>query len=426
MRRNKEHKRIFSLGIAALLFASQSVALAEDEKSPIKIGGAMRVNYVYGSYGTDESPHRRGEKIGDVDLEIFRLNADLNHRNVIGRVEYRWYDGYSMIHTASLGYDFGDSGTLKAGIVRVPFGPGPYGVSSSWFFDQHFYVGLSDDMDLGIRWSNTLGKLALDVGYYLQSEFQTDGSSVASSRYSYDVVRWGFKADKEGKVSGADENGYDEQHQLNLRAIYSVEDVADVGVSLQYGLLKAVDADDAGADVDDDGANHYALSAHMKNKFGDFTLFSQFSYYAHSIADETPWGTSDLIPMGAYDLAWPVASEGMIPALSLRYGGINTSGVSWLDSVTPYVEASTILKTVDGFNNSTLLDLGSSWTVFSNLYVYSDLALSNGNTFVGNDGDVWNSDVGNYDNIYTGVGALGANGNDTWNWRVNFNFGYYF
>jgi hypothetical protein len=130
--------------------------------------------------------------------------------------------------------------------------------------------------------------------------------------------------------------------------------------------------------------------------------------------------------MGAYDLAWPVASEGMIPALSLRYGGINTSGVSWLDSVTPYVEASTILKTVDGFNNSTLLDLGSSWTVFSNLYVYSDLALSNGNTFVGNDGDVWNSDVGNYDNIYTGVGALGANGNDTWNWRVNFNFGYYF
>ena len=419
MRRNKGHKRIFSLGIAGLLIASQSVALAEDKKSPIKIGGAMRVNWVYGSYGTDESPHRRGEKIGDVDLEIFRLNADFKHRNVISRLEYRWYDGYSMIHTAWLGYDFGDSGTLKAGIVRVPFGPGPYGVSSSWFFDQHFYVGLSDDMDLGIRWSNTLGKLALDVGYYLQSEFQTDGKSVASSRYSYDVVRWGFKADKEGKVSGADENGYDEQHQLNLRAIYSVEDVADVGVSLQYGLLKEVDADDAGADMDDDGANHYALSAHMKNKFGDFTLFSQFSYYAHSIADETPWGTGDLIPMGAYDFAWPVASEGMIPALSLRYGGINTSGVSWLDSVTPYVEASTILKTVDGFNNSTLATLGASSTVFGDLYVYSEVGLSNGNFFVGNDGD-------DYSNIYSGIGGFGANGNDTWNWRVNFNFGYYF
>ena len=53
-------------------------------------------------------------------------------------------------------------------------GPVPYGVSSSWFFDQHFYVGLADDMDLGIRWSDTLGKLTLDVGYYLQSEPQTD------------------------------------------------------------------------------------------------------------------------------------------------------------------------------------------------------------------------------------------------------------
>ena len=129
-------------------------------------------------------------RIGDVNLEIFRLNADLDYHNVISRIEYRWYDTYSMIHTAWLGYNLGDLGTLKAGIVRVPFGPGAYGISSSWFFDQHFYVGLADDMDLGIRWSDTLGKLTLDVGYYLGSEPQTDGSSLASSRYSYDIVTW--------------------------------------------------------------------------------------------------------------------------------------------------------------------------------------------------------------------------------------------
>ena len=157
----------------------------------------------------------------------------------------------------------------------------------------------------------------------------------------------------------------------------------------------------------------------MKNVFSDFTLFSQFSYYAHNITDETPWGTGDLIPMGAYDFAWPIASKGLIPALSLRYKGIDTSGISWIDSVMPYIEASTILKTVDGFNNSTLVTLGASWTVRGNLYIYSDLALSNGNSFVGNDGDV-------YDNIYTGAGDVGANGNDSWNRRINFNFGYYF
>ena len=405
------------IGIAVLLFASQLVALAEDaedKKSPIKVGGAMRVNYAYGSYGTEENPHRRGEKIGDVDLEIFRLNADIKHDDISGRLEYRWYDGYSMIHTAWLGYNLGDLGTVKAGIVRAPFGPTAYGVSSSWFFDQHFYVGLADDMDLGITWSDTFGTLALDAGYFLTSEFQTDGTSIASSRYTYDIVPWEEKADADGTVEwGAGENGYEEQHQINLRGIYSIGKTADVGVSIQYGLLKAAEG------MDDDGANHYALSAHMKNVFSDFTLFSQFSYYVHNIADETPWGTGGLIPMGGYDFAWPIASTGLVPGLSLRYGGIDASGISWVNSVTPYIEWSSIMKSVDNFNNSTLITLGASWTVLGALYVYSDLALSNGNTFVGNDGDV-------YDNILTGVGDFGANGNNSWNWRANLNFGYYF
>ena len=127
---------IFSFVIAFLLIVSPSVMatdtteetaeaveVAEPKKSPIKVGGAMRVNYAYGSYGSEDSPHRRGEKIGDVDLEIFRLNADLDYNNIISRLEYRWYDNYSMIHTAWLGYNFGDFGTVKAGIVRVPLRP---------------------------------------------------------------------------------------------------------------------------------------------------------------------------------------------------------------------------------------------------------------------------------------------------------------
>ena len=200
--KKRKYQYFFSFGIAFLLiFASFAIAdtteetdeaaeAAEPKKSPVKIGGAMRVNYVYGTYGDEDNPHPRGEKIGDADLEIFRLNADLDYQNIISRLEYRWYDGYSMIHTAWLGYNLGDIGTIKAGIVRVPFGPTAYGVSSSWFFDQHFYVGLADDMDLGIRWDGTFDKLMLSVGYYAMSEPQTIGNSLASSRYSYDVVKW--------------------------------------------------------------------------------------------------------------------------------------------------------------------------------------------------------------------------------------------
>ena len=419
---NQKYQRIFGFGVSFLLTISslaladtpEEAAISVPKQSPIKVGGAMRVNYAYGTYGDADTPHRRGEKIGDVDLEIFRLNADVDYRNILSRVEYRWYDTYSLIHTAWLGYNFGKSGTVKAGIVRVPFGPGPYGVSTSWFFDQHFYVGLADDPDLGIRWTGTLDKLTLDAAYYLQSEFQTDGNSLVSSRYGYDVVRWEEKADTTGNVEwGTGENGFDEQHQFNLRAIYALENIADVGVSFQYGLLNGINVGD------DEGGNHYAVSGHAKNGFADFTLFSQFSYYANNITDDTPWGTGDLIPMGAYDFAWPVASEGFIPALSLRYGGIDTSNISWVDSVTPYVEWSTIFKTVDAYNPSTLVTIGASWTILGALYVYSDLGFSDGNYFVGNSGD-------DYSNIYTGVNHVGANGNNVWHWRLNFNLGYYF
>ena len=148
----------------------------------------------------------------------------------------------------------------------------------------------------------------------------------------------------------------------------------------------------------------------MKNTVADFTLYSQFSYYAHNITDETFWGTSDLILIGAYDYTDLVASKGLIPALSLRYGGIDTSGISWVDSVTPYVEWSTIMKTVEDYNPSTLVTIGASWTVLGALYVYSDVALTDGNVFIGNQGS----------------NNFGANEDNMWNWRLNFNFGYYF
>lgn len=417
---NRGYKRSIDISTVILvLFFLLSLTMpicadSEPEKSPIKIGGAMRVNYAYGSYGNEDNPHRRGQKIGDADLEVFRLNSDLDYHNLISRIEYRWYDNYSFIHTAWLGYNLEKLGTLKLGIVRVPFGPTAYGVSTSWFFDQHFYVGLADDPDLGIRWSTTFDKLSLDLGYFYGSEFQTDGDSLNSSRYGYDIVKWKEKADSNGNIEwGVGENGYDERHQLNIRTIYSIDNIGDIGLSFQYGMLMGTDIGK------DDSGNHYAISGHMKNTISDFTLYSQFSYYTHNISDETPWSTGNLIPMGAYDFAWPVASTGLIPALSFRYTGIDTSSISWMDSVTPYIEWSSILKTVEEYNNSTLVTIGASWTLFSALYVYSDFGLTDGNFFVGNTDD-------DYDNILTGVNHVGANGNNIWHWRLNFNFGYYF
>ena len=409
--------RGFVLLAIGLLLAAAHVTAQEAEKPPvIKFGGAIGINYAYGSYENND----RGENGGGVDVDVFRLNADLAVGNVTGRLEYRWqagggglYDTYSMIHTAWLGYDAGDSGTFKAGIVRVPFGPTAYGVSSSYFFDQHWYVGLSDDMDLGFRWTRSFGNLALDVGYYPSSEAQGDGESLESARYGNDVVRWEETVDPDGTVNwGVGENGFEEKHQFNLRGIYALEGGTEVGASLQYGMLEGTNIGG------DDSGDHFALSGHMKNAVGDFTLYSQLTYYVYSITDDTPWSTGDVIPMGSYDFAWPVASEGIIPALSLRYNGVDTSDVPWLASVTPYVEWSSVMKPADELNDSTLMTVGAVWTIGA-LYLYSDLAFSDGNFYIGNEGD-------DYSNIYNGVGDVGANGNTDWNWRVNFNFRYYF
>ncbi len=379
---------------------------AEPKKSPIRIGGAMRANHAYGDYDG-----RRGENVGDSDFELLRLNVDLDYNGVIGRAEYRYYDDYSMMHTAWLGYASDNHGTLKAGIVRVPFGPGPWGVSNSWFFDQHYYVGLSDDMDLGVRWTRAFGDLTVDLAYYLEDEGHWDGTSRDSARYSYDPVKWNSGADLDGNVTDFGENGFEEKHQVNLRLIYSTGSIGDIGMSFQYGRLE-------GTNVDDSGADHLAVSAHAVTPLRDFTLHSQLSYYKYRITDDTPWGTGDLIPMGAFNFAWPVASEAWLPAVSLRYNGIEGSDIAWLDGVTPYVEWSSIMNKKGDLNNSTLWTFGALW-YWGSLYIYTDFALSDGNFFVGAEGD-------DYSNIYDGVNDFGASGNNRWHKRFNINVGYYF
>lgn len=378
---------------------------------PVTIGGAARINYILGSYErTGDGPSRGGDG-GNFELDTFRINMALEYEDLIGQLEYRWYDGYNFLHTGWLGYVFDDANQIQVGVTRVPFGPGPYGVSQSWFFDQHYYVGLADDMDLGVKYITQRGDWIVDLAYFPRSEGDWNGSSVDSARYSYDTVIWGSGLDADGNLVSADDNGYRERHQLNLRAIHSFDQSpvpTDLGVSLEYGRLDGKRADDG---------SHWAASVHMVNRFGDFMLASQLTRYGFEIDSDNSLGTDALIPMGAYDFAWPVAAKGWIPAVSLSYT-YETPRLPWLDYVLPYVEYSRIVKTDDDFNDSELLILGAAWAR-GGWYIYTDLAFSNGNLFVGNEGD-------DYSNIFHGVGDFGVDGNDRWNYRFNINFGYYF
>lgn len=377
---------------------------------PLTIGGAMRVNYIYGDYGKVGSAPQRGGNGGNVELDTFRINASLSYKQWIGQLEYRWYDGYNFLHTGWLGYAFDESSQIEVGVTRVPFGPGPYGVSQSWFFDQHYYVGLSDDPDLGVKYLSQWGNWDLALAYFLSSEANGNGASGDSARYGYDAVTWKSALAPNGDVVDAPANGYEERNQFNLRAIYQLETGSvstDVGLSMEWGELDGKRARDG---------HHWALSGHMVNTLGDFTLATQLTRYEYDVDDESLSG-GQLIPLGAYDFAWPAATSAWLPAVSLSYR-INTPGIPWLSYVLPYLEYSSIVKEDSQFHNSELFILGSAWAS-GGWYIYSDLAYSNGNLFIGDKGD-------NYSNIYHGVGDFGADGNSKWNYRFNLNLGYYY
>ena len=361
----------------------------------LKVGGAMRVNYAVGDYGKYTGGPSRAERDGgNFSLDTYRINLDYanNTNGLIGKLEYRFYNGYHFLHTGWLGYNFDDGGQIQVGVNRVPFGPGPYGVSQSWFFDQHYYVGLADDMDLGVKYTKALGNLTIDAAYYLSDEGTGAGNTRDSARYSYDVVN-------------ETRNGYEEENQVNLRAIYHFKDWAvktDLGGSLMYGKLKS--------DGPQDDGDRWAASAHMVNKWNNFTLATQLTRYSFDVDKNQPLGTDKLVQFGAFDFPNTVAAKAWIPAVSLSYYK-ETPSIPWLDYVIPYVEYSSIVKDEDDFKDSDLMTVGAAWG-HGGWYIYTELARSNGNEFVG--GETPYGD------------RLGANAKRDWQNRFNINLGYYF
>lgn len=406
--------RLFILGTA--LSAYSASAQEKIQIGDLTVGGAIRANYVLGDYVKDDSgAPQRGGNGGDFLLDTFRINLNYEKDAFSAVGEYRWYNGYNFIHTAYVGYALSEQSELQVGINRVPFGVGPYGPANSWFFDQHYYVGLSDDMDTGIKYTHRFDNMTLDVAAYFMPTPEGQGASSRSARYSYDVV---------DEDSGGFPGPYRERGQINLRGIYHLEEHnTDLGASAQWGRLDARD-DRA------DNTDAYAFSVHSNTTLGAANVKLQYTRYDYNpdynenarvslAGDRDIAAPNDLIMMGAYDFAWPVASKGDIYSAAVSYTII--PDIDWIDSLTFYNDFSVIRKdgSIDGmsFNDSTLNVTGVA-IARGGWYIYVDYAYSNGNYFIGNEGDDY-SDI-------TGIGDFGVNGNDSWNGRFNINFGYYF
>jgi hypothetical protein len=368
----------------------------DDPVLDVDIGGALRYNYVYRDY--DEGD---GDRLGRLLFDTFRINADVTYGPLVVGAEYRFYAGYHMLKTGWVGYAITDDLLAQVGVHQVPFGITTY-ASNSWFFQLPYYVGLEDDHDAGAKLTYTRGPWAVAGAFYKQADGPFTGSSLASARYSYDVVPIADGALDYGRapVEGARSN--QETNQGNLKVTYTAGGEAaraEVGASGQFGGLYNTTTTETGT--------HWAAAAHVNATAGRFNAKLQVIRFAHDPAN--PAGQSDdFVVFGAYDFPYKVTAEGTFYSAALNLAFPVDRGV--LSTVNVYNDFSYLDKDPAGYiesiQNITGVSLGAG-----PLFTYFDLVVAKNHPFAIVGGD---------------FAAALAEGSEDWHVRFNVNIGVYF
>jgi len=387
------NKTIRFQGLLFVLFTCLVSELPADE-SPLRVGGALRVNYVYKDWDDNWGG------IGELAFDTARINLEWTDDVLIGSLEYRYYrdkhtggHDYHMLHHGWVGLRIDDKQELHAGVQKVPFGILPY-ASHNWFFQLGYYVGLEDDYDLGIKYLRGNDDWDLQIAWYAQDEGSWSGESDDSARYSYDLVREGT-------------NGNRERDQFNVRIarnlVHSNDMKAELGLSLQYGSVTNRNTGKTG--------DQSALAVHLNANWGRWNLMLQGAQYTNDVKndpllDASPDGS--FVVMGAYDAAYNVASDGGLYSVGIAYSlPVSLGPVS---NLTFYNDYSLLSKDNASFSNTRQNVLGVAIAA-GKFYTYVDMATGKNHPWLGGD---WVNGL-----------AAGVAG-DGWHTRFNINVGYYF
>lgn len=376
---------------------TEADTVVKEAETVVKIGGALRFNFFYKTWEGEEANQ---DRFGDIALDTFRINADISRGPVYLSAEYRFYAGYNMLKQGWVGWKPADWIDIQVGVNQVPFGIQQY-ASHSWWFDIGYYLGFEDDHDLGVKGVFDLGDIDLHLAFYKNDEGHYTGDSVASARYSYDVVPAAAGALGYAGFDGAASNS--ETNQFNLKATYTLGHgdlgQTEIGLSGQFGQLYNSATEEFGS--------HYAGAAHVVGDYGPVNVQLMGIYYDH--APENAEGEDDrFVVMGAYDFPYKVAAEGIIVHANIAYTlGIDDSVVK---SLTFYNDFSMLMKSEEDYEDTQMNVLGMLLAT-THIYTYFDLAMGKNHPWLG----------GNYGN------ALAEGDPEAeWEMRFNINLGYYF
>lgn len=383
-------------GLALAIVPALPASAQLFEIGPVDVGGAVRLNVLSKSWETRENRFPRAE--AEFDTARVELRLDTESR-WIGSAQWRFYyydeteRFTSFPHHAWIGYDSERFGTVKAGIQQVPFGLTPF-ASNSYFFSIAYYVGLEDDYDFGLAWTDRQGNWTLDAAWFLSDEGDWFGESADSARYSYDPVEGIGREDEE-------------EGQINLRAVWSPVRAGtnglEIGASFQAGRIHN--------DITGNDGTHLAGALHARWRVDPFELKLEAAAYDYELA--SPAGVDDnVVVMGAYDFPYRVAADARIWSAALSYDlplG-DTMFTRFLDGVTVYDDFSVLTKSASAFDNSYHNVLGVAFDVKGPFFIYADLAAGRNNAWIG-------PDFGS---------ALAGGGTNEWETRFNLNIGAYF
>jgi 2-keto-4-pentenoate hydratase/2-oxohepta-3-ene-1,7-dioic acid hydratase in catechol pathway len=314
-----------------------------DDSLQLDLKFAMRVNLFHKSWviGSDRSK-------AEFDTIMLGLNA--SYRQGFTSWQYRFYDGYNMLHHGYFGYRFDDRSEIQVGVHQKPFGLLPY-ASHNWFFNLTYYCGLEDDYDLGAKLILDRKPLDLQLAYYLRDEGNYYGDSIDSARYSYDIVE--TDPSELGAAGVTTPRTNKERNQLNARLTWTFEHgklgSTEIGCSGEWGQIRNEAAGRTGY--------HWAAAVHLNGNYDQFNLQLQAIRFTNH--PENPPGQDDrFIVRGAYDAPYKVAAEGWLFVSNLSYK--LPFEIPLFDAITLYTDYSYLLKSESSYSDSQQVVVGTS------------------------------------------------------------------
>jgi len=348
----------------------------EDESDGIDFKGALR----FTAFWSDSNDAVKGTR-GDSGLDLFRVGAEGSIDDLLLSAEYRFYPFMDAIHHGWIGYEFDNEDQIQLGITRVPFGLLPYASHSFWF-GVPYYLGFSDDYDLGVKYIHRDGPTNLQFAFFKNAELA--GASDLG-RYSYDIL-------------SAGDYRNEESNQVNVRAAHTfgfeTSCSHEVGVSGQWGELYNFDTRRRG--------DHWAAAAHLDTRCGRWNLQLQGTRFEINPEQPTAIG-DDIVRVGGFETSYDMATEGTLAVANLAYNLPIDS--EYIDQIICYNDYSVLFKDRSDFRKSQLNTTGCL-VGRGPVFLYLDLIQANNMVFFGD-------------------GSLAGQGEDDWKTRFNVNLGYY-